>query len=48
VYRFADKRWRGSRRLLLAPTALFLAARAVIEMTSRALGARPGRPQVSG
>jgi N-acetylglucosaminyl-diphospho-decaprenol L-rhamnosyltransferase len=48
AYRFADKRWRGARRLLLVPAAVFLTLRAAIEVAARALGARPGRPQVSG
>jgi GT2 family glycosyltransferase len=48
VYRFADKRWRGAKRALLVPAACFLTARAAIEVVARVLGARPGRPQVSG
>jgi N-acetylglucosaminyl-diphospho-decaprenol L-rhamnosyltransferase len=48
AYRFAARRWRGARRLLLAPAAVVLAVRAAAEMAARALGARPGRPQVSG
>lgn len=47
VYRFADKRWRGAQRALLVPAAAFLTLRAVIELLARALGARPGPPQVS-
>ena len=48
VYRFAGKRWQGPKRVLLLPAAVFLVARAGIEMAARALGARPGRPQISG
>ncbi len=48
AYRFANKRWRGARRALLVPAAVFLTVRAAIEVAARALGARPGRPQVSG
>lgn len=48
AYRFAERRWHGARRVLLVPAALFLAARAAVEIAARALGSRPGRPQVSG
>jgi N-acetylglucosaminyl-diphospho-decaprenol L-rhamnosyltransferase len=48
VYRFAARRWHGVRRLLLLPAAVFLAARAAIEICARAVGARPGQPRVSG
>ena len=48
AYRFATKRWRGARRLLLLPAALLLAVRAGAAITARALGARPGRPRVTG
>jgi GT2 family glycosyltransferase len=48
VHRFAAKRWRGPKRALLAPAALFLAGRAAIEVVAHAFGARPGPPQVSG
>ncbi len=48
AYRYADKRWAGPKRLLLWPAAAFLAFRAAIEIVARALGARPGRPEVSG
>jgi len=48
AYRFAEKRWRGAKRVLLVPAAVFLTGRAVLEVAARALGARPGRPQVSG
>jgi N-acetylglucosaminyl-diphospho-decaprenol L-rhamnosyltransferase len=52
VYRFADRRWHGARRLLLVPAAGFLAARAAVDMAARALrGSLPGRseaPRISG
>jgi N-acetylglucosaminyl-diphospho-decaprenol L-rhamnosyltransferase len=48
AYRFATKTWRGPRRLLLAPTALLLAGRAGVAIVARALGGRPGRPQITG
>ena len=48
AFRFAERRWRGPRRLLLVPAAVFLAGRAAVEIAVRALGSRPGRPRVSG
>ncbi len=48
VYRFATRRWQGARRLLLLPTAGFLACRAAAEMLARFLRTRPGTPEVSG
>jgi N-acetylglucosaminyl-diphospho-decaprenol L-rhamnosyltransferase len=48
AYRFADRRWRGPRRLLLLPAACFLALRAAVDMAARALHARPETPRVSG
>lgn len=48
AFRFAERRWRGPRRVLLVPAALFLGARAVVEIAARALGSRSGRPRVSG
>jgi len=48
AYRFVEKRWRGAKRVMLVPAAVFLTARAGLEIVARALGARPGRPQVSG
>jgi N-acetylglucosaminyl-diphospho-decaprenol L-rhamnosyltransferase len=48
VYRFAAKRWRGPKRLLLFPAAVFLTARGAIEVVARVFGGRPGRPEVSG
>jgi N-acetylglucosaminyl-diphospho-decaprenol L-rhamnosyltransferase len=48
AYRFASRRWQGLRRWLLAPTALFLALRAVLDMAARALRRRPDPPKVSG
>jgi hypothetical protein len=35
LLRFAAKRWRGPRRLLLVPAALFLAVRAGVAMGHR-------------
>lgn len=40
LYRFASKRWRGPRRLLLLPAAGFLAVRALCTMAVRGLGPR--------
>jgi N-acetylglucosaminyl-diphospho-decaprenol L-rhamnosyltransferase len=48
AFRFAERRWRGVRRLFLIPAACFLAVRAAVEICARALGSRPGRPRVSG
>jgi N-acetylglucosaminyl-diphospho-decaprenol L-rhamnosyltransferase len=48
AYRFADRRWRGARRLLLVPAACFLALRAMFDMAARALRARSETPRVSG
>jgi len=48
AFRFAIKSWRGARRLLLAPAAVLLVVRAGIAVAARALGARPGRPRVTG
>ena len=48
AFRFAERRWHGPRRLLLLPAAVFLAARAGLEIGARALGSRPVRPRVSG
>jgi GT2 family glycosyltransferase len=48
VYRFAAKRWRGAERLLLAPAAVLLAARATLALVARAFGARSSRPEVTG
>ncbi len=45
--RFASKRWRGAKRLLLVPAVMFLAARAAFEMVAHALR-RGRRPWVSG
>ncbi len=47
LLRFAGKRWRGPKRLLLAPAALFLAARAGILMAGARL-ARLGSSRRSG
>ena len=48
LYRFASKRWRGARRLALAPAAVFLALRAGLAMADHALRRRPRPPQVTG
>jgi N-acetylglucosaminyl-diphospho-decaprenol L-rhamnosyltransferase len=48
AYRFAAKRWQGFQRILLVPTAVLLCIRAGAAIVARALGARPGRPQVTG
>jgi N-acetylglucosaminyl-diphospho-decaprenol L-rhamnosyltransferase len=48
VYRFANRRWRGTRRLLLLPAAAFLAGRALLEMAAQALRTRAEVPRVSG
>jgi N-acetylglucosaminyl-diphospho-decaprenol L-rhamnosyltransferase len=48
AYRFLARRWRGAQRLLLLPAACFLALRALVDMTARALGTRPETPRVSG
>ena len=47
LWRFAVRRFTGPRRVLLAPAAVFLAARALLAMAHHALAARPGwrRPQ---
>lgn len=39
-YRFAAKRWRGARRLLLVPAAVFLTVRALCTVTAAWWGAR--------
>jgi N-acetylglucosaminyl-diphospho-decaprenol L-rhamnosyltransferase len=48
VYRFATQRWRGAQRWLLLPAAVFLGARAAVELVARALGPRPEAPRVRG
>lgn len=48
AYRFAARRWRGPKRLLLVPVACFLAVRAAVDMAARALRTRPETPRVSG
>jgi N-acetylglucosaminyl-diphospho-decaprenol L-rhamnosyltransferase len=51
TYRFASKRWRGPRRLLLLPTAAALAVRAAISVlvavAGESLSARRGRPNIT-
>jgi N-acetylglucosaminyl-diphospho-decaprenol L-rhamnosyltransferase len=48
MWRFAEKRWRGARRLALAPAAAFLALRSALAMAEHALRRRPRPPQVTG
>jgi N-acetylglucosaminyl-diphospho-decaprenol L-rhamnosyltransferase len=48
VFRFAERRWHGARRLLLLPAAGFLALRALVDLAARALRTRPEAPRVSG
>ncbi len=48
LLRFASKRWRGPRRLLLGPTAVFLAGRTALVMTVQAVRPRRGKPRVTG
>ena len=48
AFRFAAKRWHGLQRLLLLPAAALLCIRAGVAIVARALGVRPGRPQVTG
>lgn len=46
LYRLAAKRWRGPRRALLAPSAVFLALRATVVIGWRALASRRASPRV--
>jgi N-acetylglucosaminyl-diphospho-decaprenol L-rhamnosyltransferase len=48
AYRFLARRWRGPRRILLLPAAVFLTLRAAVDVVARALGTRPETPRVSG
>jgi N-acetylglucosaminyl-diphospho-decaprenol L-rhamnosyltransferase len=48
LWRFAEKRWRGARRLALVPAAAFLALRSGLAMAEHALRRRPRPPQVTG
>jgi N-acetylglucosaminyl-diphospho-decaprenol L-rhamnosyltransferase len=51
LLRFAAKRWRGWRRILLVPAAVFLGARAAVIVLSHSLvrrRPRPGSEQVTG
>ena len=47
TYRFATKRWRGSRRLLLLPAAALLAVRAALAVAWESLRPRRSRPNPS-
>jgi N-acetylglucosaminyl-diphospho-decaprenol L-rhamnosyltransferase len=51
LLRFAAKRWRGWRRALLLPAACYLALRAALAASIRAVrphGSRPGLPRATG
>jgi GT2 family glycosyltransferase len=48
LLRFARKRFRGTRSVLLVFAAPYLAIRAVIELATHALGGRPDAPRVGG
>jgi N-acetylglucosaminyl-diphospho-decaprenol L-rhamnosyltransferase len=48
MYRFASKRWRGAKRLLLVPAAAFLAARAVVFVALATLRPRGSRREGVG
>ena len=47
LFRFARKRWRGPRRVLLLPAAAFLTVRAWLAMAEHALRLRPKLPKVN-
>jgi len=47
-YRFASKRWRGPRRLLLPVAAVFLALRATVLIALQGLAAASRRPRAHG
>jgi N-acetylglucosaminyl-diphospho-decaprenol L-rhamnosyltransferase len=46
LLRFAAKRWRGWRRVLLVPAAGYLGARALVTMAAHALRPRRRRPRI--
>lgn len=48
LLRFASKRWRGPKRLLLGPAAAYLLVRSGLVMLVRAVSPRTGRPRVKG
>jgi GT2 family glycosyltransferase len=48
AYRFADKTWRGARRVLLLPAAVLLTFRAGFAIVARALRTRAGGTQGTG
>jgi N-acetylglucosaminyl-diphospho-decaprenol L-rhamnosyltransferase len=48
LLRFARKRWRGAKRVLLGPAAVYLAFRTVFAMFIRAARPRSGKPRVKG
>jgi N-acetylglucosaminyl-diphospho-decaprenol L-rhamnosyltransferase len=47
MYRFASKRWRGPRRLLLFPTAALLAIRAAFTVAWESLRPRRSRSNIN-
>lgn len=47
LYRFAQKRWRGPKRVLLLPAAAFLTVRAVFTVALQAVSPRPGTPKTT-
>jgi GT2 family glycosyltransferase len=47
LWRFAERRWEGPRRVLLAPAAAFLAFRAGATMLLHLLASRRGRWRAS-
>jgi len=48
LLRFASKRWRGPKRLLLGPVAVYLTFRTGLVMAVHALNPRTGAPRVKG
>lgn len=48
LWRFAARRWRGPRRLLLVPAAVYLAVRAGLAMLANLLPGKRRAPRVSG
>jgi N-acetylglucosaminyl-diphospho-decaprenol L-rhamnosyltransferase len=48
AYRFADKSWRGARRILLVPAAVLLTFRAAFAVVARVLRTRAGGAQGTG
>jgi N-acetylglucosaminyl-diphospho-decaprenol L-rhamnosyltransferase len=48
LFRFAAKRWRGGRRILLVPAAGYLGVRALITMAAHAIRPRRQRRRIGG